>query len=143
MTVAEELARADDYLAVVGVTRPDGSVHASLVKAGFLVAPTDDDPSVGFVVAGSALKLGYLRRAGRATVLFRSGWRWASIEGPVRLVGPDDPAPEGSPEIPRVLRAVYQAAGGTHDDWEAFDRAMADDRRCAVFVRATKVSGTR
>jgi hypothetical protein len=29
---------------------------------------------------------------------------------------------------------VFVAAGGTHDDWEAYDRTMAEQRRAAVLV---------
>jgi hypothetical protein len=42
-----------------------------------------------------------------------------------------------------VIRAVFKAAGGAHDDWDEFDRVMTADRRCAVFVRADWImSGT-
>jgi hypothetical protein len=31
-------------------------------------------------------------------------------------------------------------AGGTHDDWDAYDRAMADERRAAVLTAPTRTS---
>jgi hypothetical protein len=139
LALVEEMARADDYLAVVAVTRPDGSVHASLVKAGILDDPGDGRPCVGMVVAGNARKLNYLRQTGRATVVFKDGWRWVAVEGPVSLFGPDDAPAGADARVPEVVRSVYRAAGGTHD-WGEFDRAMAEDRRCAVFVRAVTVS---
>ncbi len=142
LDLVEELANADNFLAVVAVTRPDGSVHASVVKAGILRDPTDREPSVGMVVAGNALKLRHLRREGRASVVFKDGWRWASVEGSVSLIGPDDLPAKADLDIPQVVRNVYTAAGGTHHDWNEFDRVMADDRRCAVFVRADKVTGS-
>jgi PPOX class probable F420-dependent enzyme len=140
LALVKELARADHDLAVLAVTRGDGTVHASLVKFGILDDPLDGEPSIGIVVAGNARKLHHLRRVGHATAVVRDGWRWASVEGPVRLVGPDD-SPDESVRVPEILRDVYRAAGGTHDDWEEFDRVMAEDRRCAVFVRMAKVSG--
>ncbi len=140
-TTIDELARSGDYLAVVAVARPDGSVHASLVKAAVVGDPTSGEPRVGMVVAGGARKLDYLRLAGRATVVFRDGWRWVSIEGAVTLAGPEDPPQGGGVDVPELLRRVYRAAGGTHEDWDEFDRVMADERRGAVLVRMERVTG--
>jgi len=36
---------------------------------------------------------------------------------------------------------VFVAAGGTHDDWDEYDRVMAAERRTAVFVHADRISG--
>jgi PPOX class probable F420-dependent enzyme len=136
-----ELAAAGNYLAVLATTRPDGTIHASLVKAGVLDDPATGETSVGIVVAGGARKLDFLRRSGRANVSFTDGGRWVSVEGPVRLEGPDDPGADGSGRsLPVILRDIFQAAGGTHDDWDEFDRVMARDRRCAVFVRPARIS---
>jgi len=33
-----------------------------------------------------------------------------------------------------LLREIFTAAGGTHDDWPTYDRTMADERRVAVLV---------
>jgi hypothetical protein len=41
-----------------------------------------------------------------------------------------------------VLRDVFRAAGGTHDDWDAYDRAMADERRAAVLITPTRTYTT-
>jgi hypothetical protein len=57
----------------------------------------------------------------------------------VRLVGPDDGADLGL-DVPETIRSVFRAAGGTHEDWDEFDRVMAAERRCAVFVRADRIS---
>jgi hypothetical protein len=136
------VAGASDYLAVVGTTRADGSVHLSLVKAGVVDDPETNEPAVGLVVAGNAAKLGHFRRTGLATVAFTDGYRWVAADGPVRLEGPDDPASDGSQRsVPDVIRAVYVAAGGSHDDWDEFDRVMAEDRRCAVFVSPVRITG--
>lgn len=53
----------------------------------------------------------------------------------MEISGPDDPL-EGVPDeaVPALLRAVFSAAGGTHDDWDAFDATMVADRRAAVLV---------
>jgi len=59
----------------------------------------------------------------------------SSAEGPVELAGPDDPMPGVDAERLRLLlREIFTAAGGTHDDWPTYDRTMADERRVAVLV---------
>jgi hypothetical protein len=37
----------------------------------------------------------------------------------------------------------YTAAGGVHDDWDEYDRAMAEDKRIAVFVSPQRILGNR
>src|SRR3954452_18145815 len=103
---------ADHGLAVVATTRSDGSVHASLVNAGVLDNPLSGEPSVGLVVRSSALKLTYMRRSGRANVVFHHGWEWVAAEGPVTIVGPDE-AVSGYDMalLPGLLRDVFAAAG--------------------------------
>ena len=136
---AARLAAADHNLAVFAVGRPDGSVHASVVNAGVIDDPVDGSPGVAAVVGGDSRKLGLLRASGRATLVFKDGWDWAAVSGPARLVGPDD-GPDLGLDVPELLRSVFRAAGGSHEDWAEFDRVMAAERRCAVFVRAEAVS---
>ena len=113
-------------------------MQASLVNAGVLDHPVTGEPVVGLVVAGDALKVRLMRRAGRAAVTFRAGWEWVAVEGPVSMIGPDEPAP--GVDLPPLLRAIFTAAGGTHDDWDEFDRVMAAERRLAVFVAPARIS---
>jgi hypothetical protein len=135
----ERLASGDSYLAVFTVARPNGTVQASVVNAGVLADPLDGSPGVAAVVGGGSRKLELLRQVGRATLVFKTGWEWVAVSGPVRLVGPDDGTDLGL-EVPALIRSVFRAAGGTHEDWDEFDRVMAADRRCAVFVRAERIS---
>ena len=144
LDLLRRLAAADQGLAVVATTRPDGTVHASLVNSGVLDDPVTGDPRVGLVVRGDARKLAYLRQSGRATVVFRSGWEWVAAEGGVRIAGPDDDlAGFDQSELPRLLRAIFTAAGGTHDNWDEYDRVMADERRTAVLVDPERVTTNR
>src|ERR1700704_257660 len=92
LDLVRRLVGADHGLAVVSTTRTDGSVHSSLVHAGVLDDAPGGEPVVAMVIRGDALKLAHFRRTGRATVTFRVGWQWASVDGPARLIGPDDPA---------------------------------------------------
>jgi PPOX class probable F420-dependent enzyme len=136
------LAGSSDNLAVLATTRPDGSVHASVVNAGVLTDPVSGEQSIGVVVAGDAAKLRHLRRTHRATAVFRSGWQWVAVDGPVRIVGPDDEADGFTGDRLRLLlREIFVAAGGTHDDWDEYDRVMAAERRTAVFIEPARVSG--
>ena len=38
-----------------------------------------------------------------------------------------------------LLRDIFKAAGGTHDDWDAYDRTMREQRRTGVLVVPTRV----
>jgi PPOX class probable F420-dependent enzyme len=131
------LATSAGNLAVLAVARPDGSVQASVVSVGVHDDPVDGTPSIGVVAMGGAAKLRLLRTNPQATVIVREGTQWCAVAGRIRLVGPDDPA--DGVDVAELLRSVYRAAGGTHGDWDEYDRVMAADRRCAVFVHAERV----
>jgi PPOX class probable F420-dependent enzyme len=138
LTLVRSLAEAT-HLAVLATTRSDGTVHASLVSAGVLDHPIGGRPAVGVVVAGDARKLTHIRRSGRAAATFSHGYAWVSVEGPAVIVGLDDadsPIP-----LPDLLRRVFVAAGGVHDDWAAYDRAMLEERRAAVFIDPVRILG--
>ncbi len=125
---------------VVATTRRDGSVHASVVNAGVLADPISAKPCVAFVARGDAVKLLHVRRSGRASVVFRSGWEWVAVEGSARLAGPDDPlAGLGPQQVSELLRNIFVAAGGSHDDWPEYDRVMARERRTAVLVEPARI----
>jgi hypothetical protein len=44
-------------------------------------------------------------------------------------------------DLAALLRTVFMAAGGTHDDWPTYDRIMAEERRTAVLVRPERIYG--
>ena len=137
------LVPRDHGLAVVTTTRADGTVQASVVNAGVLDHPLEGDPVVAFVAVGGSAKLRHLRARPQTTVLLRAGWEWAAAEGDATLAGPDDPLPGIDADgIRQLLRDVFTAAGGTHDDFEEYDRVMAEQRRTAVLVRPRRVYGS-
>ena len=115
--------------------RADGQPSTSVVNAGILPHPVSGEPVVAFVARGHTAKLVNLRSDPRATLVFRAGWEWVAVRGPVDLAGPDDRLPglAGS-VLPRLLRDIYAAAGGKHDDLDAYDAAMAAERRTAVLL---------
>ncbi|MEN3358460.1 MAG: hypothetical protein V7637_2442 [Mycobacteriales bacterium] len=136
------LVAGDHGLCVVSTLRPDHTIQSSVVNAGVLAHPLTGVPAVGLVARGGTRKLANLRARPRATVVVRSGWEWAAAEGAVDLIGPDDPAAGVDAEALRLLlRAVFTAAGGTHDDWETYDRVMADERRTVVLATPERVYG--
>ena len=133
------LAAKEQGLAVISTLRGDGSIQASLVNAGVMTNPFTDEQVTAFVTYGR-VKLANLRLRPQLAVTFRSGWAWATVEGSAQLIGPDDPHPEIDGERLRLLlREIFSAAGGTHDDWEGYDRTMRDERRTAVLVAPTRV----
>jgi PPOX class probable F420-dependent enzyme len=141
LDLVRRLVAADHGLAIVATTRPDGTVHTSLVNAGVIADPLTGEPAVALVAAGAARKVRLVRATGRASLTFRAGWEWVAVEGPVTLLGPDD-VPDGfdASSVPQLLRDVFTAAGGTHDDWDTFDRVMADERRVAVLVHPARIT---
>src|ERR1700754_4479852 len=111
---AAEFARAENGLAVVSTLRADRTIQSTLVNAGFMAHPLTGARSLAFVTYGR-VKLAHLRRRPRLTATFRAGWKWATVEGPVDLIGPDDPRDGFDAERLRLLlREVFVAAGGTH-----------------------------
>ena len=139
---AAELARAESGLAVVSTPRADQTIQSTLVNAGFMAHPLTGARSLAFVTYGR-VKLANLRGRPRMTATFRAGWKWATVEGPVDLIGPDDPRDGFDAERLRLLlREIFVAAGGTHDDWPTYDRVMAEQRRTAVFCTPERVYGS-
>jgi PPOX class probable F420-dependent enzyme len=128
-------------LAVISTLRADATIHSSVVNAGVLAHTLTGQQVIGFVTYGK-VKLANLRDRPQITVTFRSGWRWASIEGRAELIGPDDPHAEVDAERLRMLlRDIFVAAGGSHDNWDEYDQVMAEQRRAAVLVVPTRIYG--
>ena len=132
----------DHGLAVVSTARADGTIQSSVVNAGVMDHPAGDGPVVAFVAAGGSHRLRNLRARPHATVVIRAGWQWAGVEGAVELIGPDDRHDDVDDDRLRLLlREIFEAAGGTHDDWDTYDQVMRTERRVAVLVRPDRVFG--
>jgi len=141
MTLDEvlELAGREQFLAVVATLREDSTIQSSIVNAGVLDHPVTGEPALAFVTYGAA-KLRNLRTRPQVAITFRSAWSWATVEGKAELIGPDDPNPQINSERYRLLlRDVFTAAGGQHDDWDAYDKTMLDQGRVAVFIEPTRM----
>jgi PPOX class probable F420-dependent enzyme len=130
------LSRQDSGLAVVSTLRADQTIQSSLVNCGII---TRGDPVLAFVTYGR-VKLANLRMRPQVTVTFRNGWQWAAVEGRAALIGPDDPREGVDAEALRLLlREIFQAAGGTHDNWDEYDRVMADQGRTAALITPIRI----
>ncbi len=128
-------------LVVVSTLRADATIQSSLVNAGVMASPFDDQPVLAFVTYGR-VKLAHLRARPQITATTRDGWRWCTVEGRADLVGPDDPHPNVNDERLRLLlREVFVAAGGSHDNWDEYDQTMIEQRRAAVLITPTRVYG--
>jgi hypothetical protein len=147
--LVRQLGAAEKWLAVLVTQRPSSQAptdpSVSLVNAGVLPHPVTGEPVVAFVARGATAKLANLRARRRASLVFRAGWEWVAVHGSVELAGPDDPLPgvttdtasstaDGGERLRVLLRDVYAAAGGSHHDLAAYDRAMAVERRTVVLL---------
>jgi PPOX class probable F420-dependent enzyme len=136
------LVPLDHGLCVVVTRRPDGTPHATVVNAGVTTDPTTTQPCVGFVAARGSRKLAHLRADPTISVTVRASWEWATVDGTASIIGPDDPHPDVDDEALRMLlRTTFTDAGGTHDDWDAYDRVMREERRAVVLVEPQRVYG--
>lgn len=137
---AVALGANEHHLAVVSTLRADATIQSSVVNAGALPHPATGRPVLGFVTYGK-VKLANLRARPQVSVTFRHGWEWAAVEGRAELAGPDDPRPwlSGAEQLRLLLREVFTAAGGQHDDWAEYDRVMAEQRRTAVLIEPTRI----
>jgi PPOX class probable F420-dependent enzyme len=134
-----QVARQGSFLAVVSTLRSDATIQSSVVNAGVLAHPVVGTEVVGFVTYGRA-KLSNLRARPQISLTFRAGWQWVTVEGRAELIGPDDGHPDIDADgLRALLRQVFTAAGGVHDDWDAYDRTMAEQRRTAVLAHPTRL----
>ena len=143
MTDLSDFARLvarDHGLCVVSTLRPDATIQSSVVNAGVLDHPVIGEPVVGLVARGRSRKLANLRARPRATVVVRAAWEWVAAEGPADLAGPDDKLGDLDADGVRLLlRQIFTACGGTHDDWDTYDRVMAEEHRTGVLVTPERI----
>ncbi len=138
------LAGREQGLSVVATVRADQTIQATVVNCGVLDHPVRGVPVIGFTTRGNSRKLANLRARPRLAVTARSGWEWVTAEGRAELAGPDDPLDGlGEDGLRLLLRAVFIAAGGSHDDWATYDRVMAEERRTAVLITPERVYSNR
>ena len=123
-----------EHSAVVTTIGRSGLPQATIVRAG------PYEGTMAFVVRGGTVKLANLKRDDRCTVLVaKPDWtRYATVEGRAATHRQDN---TGEEELRLLLRRVFSAAGGTHSDWEEFDRVMREEARAVVLVTRERVYG--
>lgn len=134
---------ADEHgLAVVSTTQADGRVLSSVVNCGVIDHPVNGARCVALVAAGGAARLTHIRRGSHVTIAIRRGWKWLSVTGEADIIGPDE-RPDGidADALRLLLRHVFQAAGGSHDDYDEYDLAMVKEGRTAVLVAPDRILG--
>jgi len=135
-----EFLSTETGLATVSTTQADGRVLSSVVNCGVVDHPITGTAAVALVSRGAAARIGHIRRGSEVTISVRRGWQWVAATGPADLIGLDDLPDDFDADNLRVLlRQIYQAAGGEHDDYDEYDRAMVEDGRIAVFVDPVRV----
>ena len=125
---------SSNFDAVVNTFRRSGAIQSSVVKAGAYQG------GVVFVAIGNSAKLKNLARDSRCTVtIVGTQWdRWCAVEGTVVIRDWDNTDHEA---LRVELREAFVACGGTHDDWDEYDRVMREDRRAIVVVQPDHVYG--
>lgn len=136
----QRIVALDHGLASLSTVRRDGTVHSAVVNAGIVDHPVTGQSVAAFVGRPATLKMTHLRQNPIATLQWRAGWAWVAAEGAVELIGPDDPFEGVAPgDLASLLRRVYSAAGGEHDDWGEYDRVMAAEARVAVLLTPRRI----
>lgn len=137
-----EFLSAENGLATISTAQSDGRVLSSIANCGVIDHPVTGVPCVALVSMGGAARLAHVRRGSQVTIAIRRGWNWRSVTGPADIIGPDDPHGALDAESIRVLlRDVFMAAGGSHHDFDEYDRSMVDERRAAVLVSPDRILG--
>lgn len=124
-----------EHSAVVTTIGKSGSAQVTIVRAG------PYEGQMAFVIRGDTVKRQNLAVNANCTVLtVQPDWRkFATIEGQAEVRGPANTEPE---ELRLLLRAVFTTAGGSHDNWDEYDRVMRDEGRVAVLVTPERVYGS-
>ncbi|HAF69120.1 MAG TPA: pyridoxamine 5'-phosphate oxidase [Acidimicrobiaceae bacterium] len=129
-------------LATISTVQQDGRVLSSIANCAIIPNPLSGDECVALVSMGTAARLKHVRRGSEVTISVRRGWNWIAATGAADLIGPEDNVESVDPEALRLLlREIYQAAGGMHDDFDAYDAEMLKSRRAAVLVTPTRIIG--
>jgi hypothetical protein len=129
-------------LATVSTAQVDGGILSSVVNCGIIPHPITKDLCVAFVSIGEAARLKHIERGSKATIAVRREWKWISVSGKANLFGPENLSESFDTESLRLLlREVFIAAGGTHENFEEYDDAMASEKRVGVCVEIDRILG--
>ena len=144
MSGLEDFARlvdGDHGLCVVSTLRPDEDHRLVGGERGRPAASGDRQPgrrpgqprrrAAAGAPAGPAAGRGGRRRA---------GWPWAAVEGPAGWPAPTTENGVDAERLRLLLREIFTTARQRADDFDAYDRVMASERRVAVLVSPARVT---
>ena len=138
----EEFLSLENGLSTVSTVQVDGKILSSVVNCGLIPHPIDSSPCVAFVSGGSAARLKHIARGSEITVSVRRGWKWVAVSGKGNLYGPRTLFEDSDDESLRLLlRDVFIAAGGTHENFDEYDQVMATERRVVVCISIDRIIG--
>ena len=141
LPLVRRLVAADQGLAVVSTTRPDGTVQL-VPRERRRVRPSADEPArrgPRRPRRGLQAQAAGRRRPGQRRLPGGLGVGFGGGPGRHHRPRPSVRRGPGRPD-PQLLRDIFTAAGSTHDDWAEYDRVMADERRTAVFVSPARIT---
>ncbi len=121
-------------VAVFTTFRRDGMPQQSLVTVGRM------DDGLAFTTRSRNAKARNLARDARCAMMLVSPDRraFAVLDGEAETLGSHNLDAE---RLRLKLREVYAAAGGQHDDWNSYDRAMVEQGRVAITLRPSRIVG--
>lgn len=125
----------ENHMAVVTTVGSAGRSQATVANAG------PYEGQVVFVSRDHTVKIKNVLKSGRCavTVLRPETGRYVTVEGPARVHGWDDTAPEA---LLALLRNAYTATGRPPERWADFDGTMREERRTVVLVSPDRVYGS-
>ncbi len=128
MDLAEARAFIEDHpRAVLHTYRQDGSPQLSPV-----IVAVDDDGRVLVSTRETSVKFANLARDPRASLcVFTDGFfgPWVRVDGIAEIVR--------LPDALEPLVDYYRRVAGEHEDWDAYRRAMQDERRVLLRIDLT------
>ena len=138
----QSFLNSENGLATVSTIQIDGGILSSVVNCGVVTHPRTKDLCVAFVSVGEAARLKHIQRGSKVTISIRRGWKWVSVTGNAALFGPENISNSLSAESLRLLlRDVFVAAGGKHDNFEEYDQVMASEKRVVLCIEIERILG--
>ncbi|MDG1844909.1 MAG: hypothetical protein P8J01_00790 [Acidimicrobiales bacterium] len=132
----------ENGLATVSTAQKNGGILSSVVNCGVLPHPITQKLCVAFVSAGNAARLKHIERGSQVTIAIRREWKWVSVSSKAHLFGPEHlPENFDRKKLRILLRNVFISAGGTHDNFEEYDKVMASEKRVVVCVPVERIRG--
>ena len=138
----KEFLSLENGLSTVSTVQADGRILSSVINCGIVPDPIDSSLCVAFVSVSGAARLKHIERGSEITVSVRRGWKWVAVSGKANLYGPRNLSEGFDDESLRLLlREVFIAAGGTHENFDEYDQVMSTEQRVVVCISIDRIIG--